>query len=260
MRDAAGLADLAGAGVAAARDAGTRAGTGLDLRREGRVAGTGPRIITAGRALVKKGGYGGMLGIPLSTIDEVSREIDALAAGGAGIIKIVASGVVRLGPEGGITAGGFNEEEVRAAVGMAGRHRLPVMCHVNGAAAIVDAVKAGVRSIEHGFFITEEALAAMAERGTFWVPTVGALVRAAAEAGEPERQRAGGIVEQHLAMLRKAFSNGVPLAVGTDAVLPDRRYRGFLEDELRYFRAAGIPAEAVEHIATEGGRKLLDTA
>jgi imidazolonepropionase-like amidohydrolase len=255
LRAAAGLADLAGAGIAAVRDAGTREGTGLSLQAQG--GGAVPRIVTAGRALVKQGGYGGMLGTPVSTREEIEREIAGLAAAGAGIIKIVASGVVSLAPEGGVTPGGFSREEIRAVVRIADRHGLPVMCHVNGGEPVRGAVEAGVRSIEHGFFLTEDALAAMAEQGTFWVPTIGALQRAAARADDAARRRVAEIIERHLAMLRKAFALGVPLAVGTDCVLPDRRYRGIYEDELRYFRAAGIPHDEVERIACEGGRRLL---
>jgi imidazolonepropionase-like amidohydrolase len=133
------------------------------------------------------------------------------------------------------------------------------MAHANGEAAIAAAAEAGVRSIEHGFFMTEAALGSMARHGVFWVPTAGALRRAA----EGRRDGASAPpfveeeIERHLAMIGMAFRGGVGLAIGTDCVLPDRRYRGCYDDELALFRKAGIPADAVLRIATEGGRALL---
>jgi imidazolonepropionase-like amidohydrolase len=255
LRDGAVLADISGAGVAAVRDAGSRTGTALTLRAK--AAGGGLRIVTAGRALVKTGGYGSLLGPPVSTRAEIEREIDALAADGADIIKVVASGVVSLREAGGVTAGGFGEAELRAIVSRAAEHGLAVMCHVNGAEAIKHAVHAGVRSIEHGFFMTEDALQAMQALGTFWVPTIGALHRAAAGSDKAVRQRVSAVIDSHLDALAKAYGMGVPLAVGTDCVLPDPRYGVVYQEELDWFRKAGIPDQAVERIAREGGRELL---
>ena len=257
IRAAAAREDIASAGVNAVRDAGTRAGFGLDMLRGQDVAGL--TIITAGRALVKAGGYGALLGNQVSGLEEIEREIAALASAGAGVIKVVASGVVSLERSGEVTPGGFDRDELRSIVEIAGRHNLSVMCHANGPAVITDAAEIGVRSIEHGFFMTREALAAMKANKVFWVPTVGALKRAAADpsVNENVRRDVSDTMDRHLAMIGEAFQLGVPLAVGTDCVLPDRRYGTFYQDELGLFRKAGIPREAVERIACDGGRELL---
>lgn len=255
LRDAAALREIAAAGVAAVRDAGSRAGTGIGLRDQ--VGDAGLRIITAGRALVKRGGYGALLGAPVATKDEIEHEIAELAGAGVDILKVVASGVVSISQPGAVTSGGFDQGELRTIVAAAAGHGLAVMCHANGAESIRNAVQAGVRSIEHGFFITEDNLRALRDAGVFWVPTVGALHRAAAGADLEAQYAIAEVIEQHLVMLAKAFELGVPLAVGTDCVLPDRRYGGLYQDELAFFRRAGIPADAVNVIACEGGRKLL---
>ncbi len=251
------LMDLSRAGIAAVRDAGTRQGSGLALCRPAGRRNV-PRIITAGRALSKRGGYGAFLGTPVETGQEIAAEIERLKNEGADIIKVVASGVVSMEQQGVVTAGGFGADELRFIVKEAGRHGLGVMAHANGEDAIVAAAEAGVRSIEHGFFMTDRALEVLAKRKVFWVPTVGAL-RRAAERSENRAARAfvEGEIEHHLASVGKAYQAGVRLAVGTDCVLPDRRYRGWYENELALFRRAGIPNEAVERIATEGGRELL---
>jgi imidazolonepropionase-like amidohydrolase len=252
------LQDLARAGITAARDAGTRQGSGLALKRTP-VQGNIVRIITAGRALSKRGGYGAFLGTPVETRREISAEILKLRNEGADIIKIIASGMVSFELPGMVTAGGFGADDVRFIVEEAGSYGLAVMAHANGEQAIRAAAEAGVRSIEHGFFMTEAALQSLQDGGVFWVPTVGAL-RRAAELAEVRTDVAAVVqreIERHLVMLGKAFRAGVPLAVGTDCVLPDRRYRGYYEDELALFRGSGIPADAVERIACEGGAKLL---
>jgi imidazolonepropionase-like amidohydrolase len=107
--------------------------------------------------------------------------------------------------------------------------------------------------------MTEKALESLQGNGVFWVPTVGALQRAAAQ---PDVEHGAKLfiertIDEHLTMVRKAFEGGVPLAIGTDAVLPDRRYKSFYDAELVYLRRAGIPNDQVLAIACEGGKKLL---
>ncbi|MHB8846166.1 MAG: amidohydrolase family protein [Nitrospirota bacterium] len=253
LRDPAGLADAATAGIAALRDGGTKKGSGL------LAVSPGVQVISAGRALARKGGYGAFFGKAVEHREEIKAEIGKLKSAGAGIIKVVASGMVSLKEPGGITPGGFGPDDLRFIVEEASKLGLSVMAHANGETAIRNAAEAGVRSIEHGFFMTEEALAAMKAHTVWWVPTVGALLRAA----EVHPLSAGMrsfiemTIKGHLVMLRQAYELGVPLAVGTDCTLPDPHYRGAYEAELAYFRDAGIPEDDVRRIASEGGRALL---
>jgi imidazolonepropionase-like amidohydrolase len=252
------LRDLAAAGIVAARDAGSKQGVGLMLRRISAVKGA-PRIVSAGKALAKKGGYGAFLGVAVETREEIAGEIGRLANEGADIIKVIASGAVDLKRPGTVTAGGFGSNDLWFIVEESGKHGLAVMAHANGETAIRAAAEAGVRSVEHGFLMSDAALRSLAQNNVYWVPTVGALRRAVVEAKAGAATAA--IIEQeitrHLSMLGKAFRGGVLLAVGTDAVLPDERYGQWYDDELMLFREAGIPAEAVARIASEGGSKLL---
>jgi imidazolonepropionase-like amidohydrolase len=159
----------------------------------------------------------------------------------------------------GITAGGFNREELEFIAHTARGLGLEVMAHANGEAAILAAAEAGVRSVEHGFFMTERSLEALAGRGTYWTPTVGALVRAAGAAVMPDgmRSRIAALIERHLEMIATAHGFGVPLAVGTDCVLPDPAYKSAYEAELSYFERAGLPREDVLSIACREGAGLL---
>jgi imidazolonepropionase-like amidohydrolase len=247
---------VAAANIIAVRDAGTKEGIGLAIGSDKR---SPPIVVSAGWALFKRGGYGSLFGAPVGTRHEITSEIRKLKRRGAGIIKVMASGVVSLKEPDTITSGGFDRDELLFIVQEAAAVGLRVMAHANGEAAIISATEAGVCSIEHGFFMTERALELMAKQGTYWTPTIGALERAA-ESGmvsKAMREYSERLIRSHLEMVRKAHGINVLLAVGTDCVLPDPRYQAAYRTELSYFEQAGIPHDEVIRIACKGGRKLL---
>jgi imidazolonepropionase-like amidohydrolase len=252
-----GLAQLAAAGMAAVRDAGLRQnaepGGKLPESRSGLL------VVSACWALYKKGGYGSRFGVPVETRAEIRDEIARLKAAGAGIIKAMASGIVSLREPGRITAGGFTEDELSCIVEEAAAAGLGVMAHVNGEGAIASAARAGVRSIEHGFFMTRRSLDELAEASVFWVPTVGALARAAhagAAAGEAHAF-IDRLIRSHLEMIGLAHELGVALAIGTDSTLPDPFYGQAYAAELAYFERAGLSRDETHTIAREDGARLL---
>ena len=258
LREASGLACAASAGIGALRDAGFRRNIDRGIIKPG-TGGAGPAVVTSGWALYSKGGYGSTFGIAVSTPEQIQEAIISLKRAGADIIKTMASGKVSFEHPGQVTAGGFSSEELAGLVCEAAAQGLGVMAHANGEPAIIAAAQAGVRSIEHGFFMTEQALGLMAEKAIFWVPTIGALERAAASYSGPgdAKKFAGSLIHSQLTMLRYAHSIGVPLAIGTDCVLPDPAYRAAYHAEIELFEQAGIPHDSVMHIASAGGAKLL---
>lgn len=256
--DAKGINDLISAGIVAARDAGANKNFAQDQRRPQKGRGA-PIIIWSGWALYKPGGYGSRIGIPVSGVNAIKREIRRLKAAGADIIKVIASGIVSLKQPGTITAGGYTDYELKLIVQEASDLGLPVMAHANGEQAILSCALAGVRSIEHGFFMTRRAADIMANRGTYWIPTVGALVRAGQANGVSQEARdfVLHLVKEHMEMIAYARSIGVPLAVGTDCVLPSPDYAAVYEAELGYFMQAGLSSDEIREIAGENGIKLL---
>jgi len=258
IRDWAALEAVRAAGITAVRDAGMRhnAEQGLPLHR---LLVNGPLVVSSGWALYKRGGYGAYFGVPAGTREEILSEILKLKDAGADIIKVVASGMVSLKNLGTITPGGFSQDELSFIVEEAQRSGLVVMAHANGEQAIMDVARANVRSVEHGFFMTTRALEVMAERGTFWVPTMRALARAAdaGPASDEVKTYITGLIGSHREMIRHAHDIGVSLAVGTDCVLPDADYRAAYDAELRSFEQAGLSRDAVMTIACEGGARLL---
>ncbi len=248
------LQSVVAAGIGAVRTAGTapdgEAASCLHAER--------PRVVSSCWALFKKGGYGGRFGRAVESASELSAEVLRLKQAGADIIKVMASGMVSLKACGTVTPGGFDADELKLIVEEAADQGLPVMAHANGEPAILAAAAAGVRSIEHGFFMSDRALEVMAAKKIFWTPTIGALLRASVSAGGAEaREFAAALVRQHLELVNHAYEAGVPLAVGTDCVLPDPGYGAAYAAELAYFREAGIPEDGVTLIATENGMRLL---
>jgi imidazolonepropionase-like amidohydrolase len=252
------LGAVVDAGVGAIRDAGMRDNTAVEMHPVGR-DGSLPLVVSARWALYKKGGYGSLFGRVVETPEEIKSSIHLLKNTGAGIIKIMASGIVSIKEPGRVTAGGFSRDELQLIVSVASTCGLGVMAHANGEQAIIAAAEAGVRSIEHGFFMSGRALEIMAKKSTFWVPTVGALQRAAAysSASNDAREFIADLIRSHLEMIRHAHGIGVPLAVGTDCVLPDPHYKEAYVAELAYFEQAGLPHDQVRKIACEGGARLL---
>jgi imidazolonepropionase-like amidohydrolase len=258
IREINGLDAVIAAGIGAVRDAGTKKATGLGLVRHGGQQGL-PVIRSAGWALFKKGGYGSSFGIPVEGKDDFLEEIRRLKTAGADILKVMASGMVSLKTPGAITPGGFDKQELLALVEAARSEGLDVMAHANGEQAIIASAEAGVRSIEHGFFMTKKALDVLVRKGTSWTPTVGALARAAdlAEMTDEMKDSIKSLIDSHLAMIRYARHIGVGLTIGTDCVLPDPRYQETYDAELAYFSEAGLTHEDVMKIACDAGARLL---
>ncbi len=256
IRNTEGLEQLAQAGIGAARDAGFRENAGLAALLP---SSKKPIVVSAGWALYKKGGYGSRFGVAVDSREEIRAEILKLKHAGAGIIKVMASGVVSLTSQGSITPGGFTEEELSFIVRESMHAGLGVMAHANGEEAIMAAARAGTRSVEHGFFMSVRALEVLAARGTFWVPTVGALARAVVRGKVSAKARAyfDGLILYHQDMIRRAQNLGVVLAVGTDCVLPDPGYGAAYRAELNYFEQAGLSPDMVQEMASVNGARLL---
>ena len=166
IRDWAALETVRDAGIAAVRDAGLKRNVerGLPAHRS---PANGPRVVSSGWALYKPGGYGAFFGVPASTQEETRSAIRELKDAGADIIKVMASGMVSLEKPGTITPGGFPYVELAFIVEEARKCGLEVIAHANGEQAIMAASPAGVRSIEHGFFMSMRAVETMARQGTF---------------------------------------------------------------------------------------------
>ena len=115
----------------------------------------------------------------------------------------------------------FNADELRAIVETAAMSQRSVMAHCHGKPGIMAAIEAGVRSIEHGTYLDDEACAAMKETGTILVPTryiVARLAKAGRASGmsAENARKLYEIADIHLDAIGRAHAAGVRIAAGTD--------------------------------------------
>lgn len=252
-------ATLAG-GVTACRDLGGRDYVEVDVResiRAGRQL--GPTLRCAGRVVCMTGGHGHWVGIESDGVDAVVRAVRQNVKAGADCIKIMATGGV-LTPGVDPLAAHFTAEEIAAAVRTAHGLGRRTAAHAQGAAGIRNAVRGGIDSIEHGFELTDDIIAEMAERGTILVPTLSAarlLLRNPDRLPTHVREK----IEKYGAMHQESFTRyvraGGRVAMGTDAGTPLNRH-GENAQELAYMVELGMtPLDALK-AATATAADLLD--
>ena len=213
---------LLSAGVVACRDLGSICGYSLGIRDaidQGLVP--GPKVLTTGLSVSVTAGHGGNIAIACDGPQEITKGVRTVIRDGADVVKIMASGGVNSpGPEPGPCE--LTEEEF--AVGVAAAHGMgrKVAIHAHGNTAIRRGVWAGVDSVEHGVFMTEDIMDEMIRRGTYIVPTLSAPYYAVEEGlrvdpGNPDHLRSKSVIQRHRDMLRKCAEKGVKIAFGTDA-------------------------------------------
>lgn len=238
------------AGVTTVRDLGGREYAELAVRqaiRAGLIP--GPRILAAGKVICMTGGHGAWIGREADGPDEVRKAAREQLKAGADLIKVIATGgVMTPGVEPGAAQLGL--DELRAAVAEARKAGRRVAAHAQGSQGIADAVSAGVASVEHGIFLTEEIVARMRAAGTALVPTLVAAERIATappEAGVPPWMiaKSQAVAASHVLSFQLAHRAGVTIAAGSDAGTPLNPH-GSLLPELRLMAKHGMaPPECV---------------
>ncbi len=152
------------------RDGGDRWGVGKRARE---LAGEyGIRYRTPLSPLCKAGHYGGFLGESYSSFTEYAKLVEKNRKNGGDFIKIMISGLMDFDHAGVLTEPGLAPQEIRELIHIAHQEGFAVMAHANGARTVEAAAVAGVQSIEHGAYLDRDALAAMADNGIVWVPTL----------------------------------------------------------------------------------------
>ncbi len=190
--------------------------------------------------------------------DEMRRVVRQLVRAGADVIKVCATGGV-LSPGDDPRHAQFSRAELEIAVAEAAATGHWVMAHAQGPAGIKNALLAGVRSIEHGIYLDDEAIDLMRASGAWLVPTMVAplSVIEAAEAGArlPESvvQKAKDVVLAHRDSVRRAAAAGVRIAMGTDSGVGPH---GVNLRELGLMADCGMAPADVLHAATGSAADL----
>ena len=226
----------------------------------------GPRLFLAGRLLsittATTGYYPGMYEVA-DGVDEVRRAVRRQLANGADLIKVMATGAMLSSETEDARAIQYSLDELLAAVEVAHANFKPVAAHAHASDGIVNAVAAGVDSIEHCTFADDDALAGIASAGTFVVPTICAgelLLRdPAMVAAMPDhlRRRMVEFNDVHLTTIRRAHQLGVRIAMGTDAGTPGNHHGLNAHECVLMATHCGLsPAESIR-AATVNGAALL---
>ncbi|WP_283133959.1 amidohydrolase family protein [Rhizohabitans arisaemae] len=251
-------------GVTAVRCVAEKDHADFALRRAvdaGRVS--GPRIYTAGRALVCTGGHGheGSDTLECDGADDFRRGARTQIKMGADLIKVMISGGIA-GRHERIDTPQLFADEMAAVIGTAHAWGRKVTAHAGPAAVIAQAVELGLDCVEHGYQLTPEVAAAMAARGTALVPTL--LVTRCKEffdeLGVPEwmQCRSLGAGPRHLESFAMALAAGVEVLLGSD-MPPFWSFEGTNATvrELEYLSEYGLgPARAL-YAATLGPARWL---
>jgi imidazolonepropionase-like amidohydrolase len=222
------------AGFTTVRDVGSRDFIDVGLRNAiARGLVPGPRMLVAVHGLGATGGHADRNGFRFNLFGKETDYTQGIANGtdnvreavrfqvkyGADVIKFCASGgVLSLADE--VDTPQLTLREMTALIDEAHRLRKKVAAHCHGDEAAKEAVQAGVDSIEHGSFLSDETLAMMKQKGTYLVPT---LLAGEWTGGRPEKfppeiaEKAKAALAARSSMFRRALELGVPIAFGTDS-------------------------------------------
>jgi len=269
------LAGMLERGFTTVRDAG-----GADFGLQEAVARghfAGPRLFIAGRPISQTGGHAdarpkgsatlacacaglGLLGAIADGVGEVRRAAREQLRNGANQLKVMAGGGVA-SPTDPIDGTQYSLEELGAICEEAAAANTYVMAHAYSPAAIVRAVRAGVRTIEHGNLLDAAAARAMKDAGAILVPTLATYAALAAEGralgwSDAMHAKLERVRERGVEAIRLARSEGVPVAFGTD-LLGRMHDRQSIEFALR--AGAQAPAEILQG-ATSVAAQVLGEA
>jgi len=233
----------------------------------------GPRIFTAGKAIATTGGHADptngtrkeLMGDPgpkegvVNSPEDAKKAVRQRYKEGADVIKITATGGVLSVAKNGQNPQ-FTEEEIKAIVATAKDYGMLTAAHAHGDEGMRRAIKAGIKTIEHGTLMKEPTMDLMVQYNTYLVPTISAGKEAAKMADIPgflpevvakKAREIGPVSEKNF---RKAFKKGVPIAFGTDAGVYKH---GDNAKEFGYMVDAGMPVKDALISATITNAKLL---
>ncbi|MFT4220408.1 MAG: amidohydrolase family protein [Microbacterium sp.] len=268
------LKTILDSGVTTMRDAG-----GIDLGvktavEQGLVE--GPRLMIAVTVLSQTGGHvdgwnvhgdhqrlmvphPGRPDTVVDGVDNMRKRVREVIRAGSDTIKVCSSGGV-MSSRDDPRHSQFSLEELRVCVEEAAAAGQDVLAHAQGAAGIKNALRAGVRSIEHGVFIDDECIELFLETGAWLVPTLLAPVAlieaidAGMRVGPEMEAKARSVVDVHLESIGKAHRAGVKIAMGTDGGV---FAHGQAPRELSVMMQTGLTAQEALVAATSSAAEML---
>ncbi|OSY87964.1 amidohydrolase [Tenacibaculum holothuriorum] len=260
-------------GFTTVRDLG---GTGVNISlakaiKAGKIP--GPRVFTAGKSLATTGGHADptngssrkLIGNPgpkegvVNSVEDAKKAVRQRYKNGADCIKITATGGVLSVAKSGDNPQ-FTLEEVKAICDMAKDYGMHVAAHAHGDEGMQRAVLGGVKTIEHGTYMSDKTMELMKKYDAYLVPTITAgkevEEKAKVKGFYPEIvvPKALAVGPQIQGTFAKAYKKGVGIAFGTDAGVFKH---GNNAKEFGYMVEAGMPAMETIQAATVTNAKIL---
>lgn len=239
-------------GVTTLRDAGEKGHVDFAVKRaiqEGLIP--GPRIIVAGPGVMRTGGHMWYMGEESDGEAEVRKTVRRQLKAGVDFIKIFISGGATSQRTNTITPE-MTKEEIEVMIYEAHAAGKKVGAHTHGGQAATWAIEAGVDSIEHGCFLTEQQLLMMKEHGTWLVVTSGIqrAIRDCSENPDFIRSKAASAYDNYISVARRAVELDLNIAVGNDT------NHGCLSEEILFLEKAGMERRKALSAASLGGARL----
>ena len=166
--------------------------------------------------LCMAGHYGAFIGKKYDSFREYAALVEQARAEGADFIKIMISGLMDFNRFGVLSEEGYAPDDIRELIHIAHEEGFSVMAHANGARVVEAAAQAGVDSVEHGAYLDGDALHAMKENGTVWVPTLSTIGNLRGK-GRFDEGAVRAILDSALENVRAFAAMGGLIAPGTDA-------------------------------------------
>lgn len=247
------------AGVTVVRDLGGCGEIAIHLKRAVKLGIVdGPEILTSGQALTMTGGHIYQISKEVDGVEVVRRGAREELKKGVDLLKVIATGGILTH---GVSPGSpqLEEEEIHVAVVEAHKAGRKVASHAEGREGILNSLRAGVDTLEHGIGLDKEAVKMISERGVILIPTLAAprlIIRHRDELPKEMVRKAEEIIEEHRASFALARRHGCLIAVGTDAGTPCNRH-GHFYLELAELLSEGMSQEEIlQAISLHGAMAL----
>ena len=247
------LQDYARRGIIWLRDGGDACGAGERARMLSEDYGITYRTPSFNTCL--RGRYGAFIGRTFDTLSDYRELIREVKRRRGDFIKLMISGIMDFNTYGRITSEPLTLSQMKELFHIAHGEGFSVMAHINGARTVLNALEAGVDSVEHGAYMDDEAVAVLAQSDAVWVPTlvtIGNLIGCGRYPDDVLRR----ILDQQFKNVARCAHLGGKIALGSDAGAY-RVYHGQgTEDEYRLLKQA--LGSKVDDILTEGERRIRE--
>lgn len=243
-----GVTTVRSASVGSFRDVALR-----EMAKAGYLA--GPDVLAAGLfvspvlgdAILADPGLGSLI-VGVTTTERLRQLVRANLAHGVDVIKT--RGTERAGlPDTDPRQQTYSESELRAVVEEAATKGVPIMAHAHGDEGAYAAVKAGVRSIEHGTYMSDSTLALMQAKGTFMVPTYSTLIDLVEAGGDYDdpvtRVRGQHMTPRMEETFKNAHRRGIKIVTGADVGYTPQSVTRVSHEVANFVKLGMTPAEAL---------------